>query len=159
MEESQDRRIIEFDLSDYYPKNIQEFDIAPFLYKGIAVKEKEFRRKLKDFDCSILEGKNVRLFCSVDAIIPAWVFPFVANLIAKKAHFVAIAESSLDFVQQYIAHELSQIEWEKFENKRVLLRGCSDKEIPQESYVLVTLKLSKIAKKLSYGELCSQVPL
>ena len=43
--------LINIDLSNYAPKEeILELDIKQFLFKGLILKEKEFRSKLKNYD-------------------------------------------------------------------------------------------------------------
>ena len=43
--------LINIDLSNYAPKEeILELDIKQFLFKGLILKEKEFRSELKNYD-------------------------------------------------------------------------------------------------------------
>ena len=43
--------------------------------------------------------------------------------------------------------------------KPVIIKGCGDKRIPKDAYVIATQYLKPTAKKISYGEACSAVPL
>ena len=45
------------------------------------------------------------------------------------------------------------------ENKRVLLKGCTDTYIPEDSYVQLSNKLMGNVKSLMFGEACSNVPI
>ena len=45
------------------------------------------------------------------------------------------------------------------ENKRVLLKGCTNTYIPEDSYVQLSNKLMGNVKSLMFGEACSNVPI
>ena len=45
------------------------------------------------------------------------------------------------------------------ENKRVLLKGCTDIYIPEDSYVQLSNKLMGNVESLMFGEACSNVPI
>ena len=65
--------LITIDLEELYPINTRsEIDIAKWLENGLVLKEKEFRNLLKVFDWSIYKNHFVNIFCSTNAIIPAW---------------------------------------------------------------------------------------
>ena len=45
--------LINFNLEDYYQKGERvTFDVAPFLWQGLVVKEKDFRIAVKEYDWS-----------------------------------------------------------------------------------------------------------
>jgi hypothetical protein len=46
-----------------------------------------------------------------------------------------------------------------FEGKPVIVKGCSEKEIPESAFVYLSQKLQPVVKSLFYGEACSSVPL
>ena len=72
--------IITVDLAPYLPdeKNIGIFDLKPFLYKEMILREKDYRTALQTLDWSQYNGKHVAIFCSTDAIIPVWAFMLAA---------------------------------------------------------------------------------
>jgi hypothetical protein len=74
--------LISLDLAQYIPSNeIVVFDIKPYLFKELILKEKDFRASLSAIDWSYFENKIVGIFCSTDAIIPMWAnMLIVANL-------------------------------------------------------------------------------
>ena len=45
------------------------------------------------------------------------------------------------------------------ENKRVLLKGCTDIYIPEDSYIQLSNKLMGYVNSLMFGEACSNVPI
>ena len=44
-------------------------------------------------------------------------------------------------------------------DKRVLVKGCSDIEMPNNAYIELVEKLQPIVKSLMFGEACSFVPI
>ena len=44
-------------------------------------------------------------------------------------------------------------------DKPVIVKGCSNKPVPQNAYLLIIEKLQEVAKSIMYGEACSSVPL
>ncbi len=53
--------IIEFDVADFYPKSIEIFDLKPFLFQGIALKEKDFRKDIKQVEWIAYKGKILKM--------------------------------------------------------------------------------------------------
>jgi hypothetical protein len=41
----------------------------------------------------------------------------------------------------------------------VIIKGCSNKPVPENAYMLLIAKLQPVVKSLMYGEACSSVPL
>jgi hypothetical protein len=55
--------LISLDLAQYIPSNeIVVFDIKPFLFKELILKEKDFRASLSAIDWSCFENKIVGIF-------------------------------------------------------------------------------------------------
>ena len=148
-----------FDLEDYYPKGIRtEIDISQWLYEGFLLKEKDFRESLKNHDWSQYENHYVAIYCSTDAIIPAWasilvtihVFPFVKKVVSGNLQ---------DLETSLYQEILSTIDYSKYQDKPVIIKGCSKKPVPESAYILAVQKLQPFAKSIMYGEACSALPL
>ena len=64
--------LITIKLEDFYPEaEIIEFDIKPFLYKDLILKELNFRESMQNHNWANYTGKILAVFCSNDAIIKA----------------------------------------------------------------------------------------
>ena len=63
-------------------------DIADQLYEGMILREKDFRAWVKETDWSVYKGKNVAVWCSVDAIIPTRAYMLLTTTISPFAHTV-----------------------------------------------------------------------
>ena len=53
----------------------------------------------------------------------------------------------------------SLTDWSQFENKRVIIKGCSEATIPTWAYLIITANLSKYAKRIYFGEHCSAIDI
>lgn len=148
-----------FDLEDYYPKGIHtQIDISQWLYEGFLLKEKEFREALKNHDWTQYHDHLVAVHCSTDAIIPAWAIILVTTHLVPYAK--KIINGNLSDLDSFLYQEtLSTLDYSAYQDKPVILKGCSKKPVPESAYVLAVQKLQAVAKSIMYGEACSAVPL
>ena len=51
--------------------------------------------------------------------------------------------------------KIEAINWGKYSDKKVLIKGCASVPIPTWAYMMLTAKLTLFAKQVLYGELCS----
>ena len=151
--------LITIDLSDYAPNlQISEIDLKQFLFKGVILKEKEFRKTLKEFDFSIYTNKIVALFCSSDAIVPMWAYMLATsylNPIKSKIHF----GTKEDVFQKIFTKNIEGIDAAEFEKKKVIVKGCSHIPLSENLYIAITEKLQPVVSSLMFGEACSAVPV
>src|SRR5271169_6454368 len=83
--------LITIDLEDYFPEEeISLFDIKPYLFRELILKEKEFRECLQMLDWSKYKNKIVAITCSIDAIIPAWAYMLIATYLQPLARDIII---------------------------------------------------------------------
>jgi hypothetical protein len=138
--------------------DVIEFDLSKYLFQGLILKEKDFRDSLNNHRWEEYEGRTLAVFCSTDAIIPKWAYMLVAQHasgIAKGVYFGSRNEV-LTKVQKDL---LNTVDWEKYNERFVLLKGCSKMDISEEIYMTATQKLLPHVNKLMYGEACSNVPV
>lgn len=148
-----------FDLEDYFPKEkIVELDISQWLFGGFILKETEFRDQLKNHDWTQYNDTYVALYCSEDAILPAWAYALVS--VHLQPHALKIVNgTNKDLLLSLYNDALNVLDYQPYQDKPVILKGCSNKPVPQEVYVLATQKLVPFAKSIMFGEACSAVPL
>lgn len=151
--------LVVFDLEDYYPNGIRtQIDISQWLYEGFLLKEKDFREALKNHDWSQYENHFVAIHCATDAIIPAWATILVTTYVAPYAKKVVLG--SIDDLNTALYQEiLNQIDYSQYQDKPLILKGCSKKPVPETAYIMAIQQLQKVAKSIMYGEACSAVPL
>lgn len=151
--------LIVFDLEDYYPDNhVVDLDISLWLLEGFILKESEFREKLKEKDWSLYDDKYVALYCSTDAILPAWTFALVA--VHLSPHALKVIHGNKEFATiEWYQDILNKLDYTDYFQKPVILKGCSKKPVPNQVYTLAIQKLLKVARSVMFGEACSAVPL
>ena len=148
-----------FDLEDYYPSGIRtQLDISQWLLDGFLLKEKDFREALKNHDWSKFQNHFVAIHCSTDAIIPAWASILVTVYLSPFAKKVVVGNLT-DLETSLYQEILSTLDYSKYQDKPVILKGCSKKPVPESAYIMVIQKLQPFAKSIMYGEACSAVPL
>ena len=151
--------LITFDLEDLYQiGDRKSIDLSQWLFEGLMLKEKEFRAQLKDHDWSIYQDQFIALYCSTEAVFPAWAFLLVTTYLQPFVKKVVIG-SIQDLEVQLFSEEIQLLDVTRFKDKPVIIKGCSDKTVPQSSYVQLIAKLQPVVKSLFYGEACSSVPL
>ncbi len=137
---------------------LHELDLKEYLFHELILKEKDFRQHLDEHNWSQYEGGYLTVFCSSDAIIPKWAYMLVVQHAEKYALNVFFGNRA-DALKQLFREKLDLVEWSQYEDKFVLLKGCSKMDVPPEIYMYATKKLLPHVRKLMYGEACSNVPV
>ena len=151
--------LITINLEQYYPDNQpMAFDLKNFLFMEMLLKEKDFREALDQHDWSIYEGRDVAVYCSTDAIVPMWAYMLVASKLSGTARSIVSGTPEEAFKQVFIQN-IQQVDAAAFEAKRVVVKGCGDKPVPEYAYAAISIKLLPVVKSLMYGEPCSTVPV
>lgn len=148
-----------FDLEDYYPSGIRtQIDISQWLLEGFLLKEKDFREALKKHDWSQFQNHFVAIHCSTDAIIPAWANILLTVYLSPFAKKIVLG--NLNDLETALYQEiLLTLDYSKYQDKPIILKGCSKKPVPESAYIMAIQKLQPFAKSIMYGEACSAVPL
>lgn len=151
--------LITIDLEDFYHKGERIlFDIKDQLFRGMILREKDFREFVKTHDWMQYQNKNIAFTCSVDAIIPTWAYMLLAVKIEPFANRYVFG--NLQTLETILFNDaLQKIDAGKYKDARVIIKGCGDVEIPVSAYLEVTHKLSPYVKSLMFGEACSNVPI
>jgi len=152
-------KLVTLDLEDYYPEGDRILlDIQNWLYEGLILREQDFREMIKNHDWQQYKGKYVALTCSTDAIIPSWAYLLISVHLAPFAKIFVIGD--LDLLENLIFQEtVESIDTESFKDVPVIIKGCSNKYIPESAYALLTKRLLPKVSSLMFGEACSSVPL
>lgn len=152
--------IITLDLANYLPEDgvVVPFDIKPFLFREMILKEKDFRESMKNNDWQAYEGRYVAIHCSVDAVIPVWAYMLITSYLqpVAKATYFGTAD---ELTKKLVSDNVAGLNTDEYIDKRVVLKGCGDKEVPEIAYIAATEKLRPVVKSLMYGEPCSTVPI
>ena len=134
------------------------YDIAPNLFQGLILREKDFREFVKEHDWTQYTGKSVGIICSADAIVPAWAYMLLANKMAPYANQVVFGDREVLETVLFIKL-IEQLDVEQYRDQRLVVKGCGDVDVPVSAYVELAKKLTPVVKSLMFGEPCSTVPL
>ena len=151
--------LLTIDLASLLPSNeIILFDIKPYLFKELILKEKEFRASLLNIDWSIYQDKIVGIVCSADAIIPMWANMLIVSSLNPYAKAVYFGDEN-KVREQLLQESISKINTELYIDQRVVVKGCGETPIGESAYIAITQKLRPLVKSIMYGEPCSTVPV
>ncbi|MCS6904942.1 MAG: DUF2480 family protein [Bacteroidia bacterium] len=149
--------IITIDLEDFRPRGERAIiDIKDQLYQGLILKEKDFREYVKQTEWQLYKDKYVAIYCSTDAIIPAWAFMLLAIELAPYAKDVILGNAQ-ELEIYLFRKQIQSVNFDEYKDKRVVVKGCGN--IPPAIYVEIAKCLQPYAKSIMYGEPCSTVPL
>ena len=152
-------QLMTIDLEDYYPIGERVLlDIKDWLHEGFVLREKEFRANIVEHDWSQYKNKYVAIYCSTDAIVPGWAYMLIATKLQPFTRNM-VQGTLEDLETSNYQTIIEKLDLTQFKGKPVIIKGCSNKPVPQNAYLWITQKLLPIAKSVMYGEACSSVPL
>jgi hypothetical protein len=151
-------QIEQIDLLDFtFKGELKAIDLKEQLWNELVLKEKEFRTWVKEHNWQQYSKKTVCIYCSNDAIIPAWAFMLVTAHLSDASSIICgspnEAKAELFFIN------LETWDTTDLKDKRVMVKGCSNIPNPNKAYVVLTKKLTPVVKSLMFGEPCSAVPV
>jgi len=151
--------LLTLDLEQFYPtEKIRIFDLKPFLFRELILKEKEFRAALLATDWATYNDEIVGVCCSADAVIPVWAYMLVTSYLQPFAREVIMGDES-SVVRQLITDRIQKTDPGNYRDKRVVIKGCGDKQIGEFAFLEITKLLRPVARSIFYGEPCSTVPV
>ncbi|WP_417427839.1 DUF2480 family protein [Halpernia sp.] len=151
--------LINFDISTLSPKGKRiGIDLKEFLFQGLVLKEKDFRKDVENLDLTFYKDAFVYIYCSADAIIPLWAYFLITAKITNVSKKVVFG--NLEDLEVLLMHNAIQTyDFSELEGKRVLVKGCSEEKIPENAYIELVEQLKPMVKSLMFGEACSNVPI
>lgn len=151
--------LITLDLEDFYPKEPRMlFDLKDYLYEGLVLREKEFRANLSELDWKMYENAYVAVTCTSDAIVPSWSYLLIANYLTGVAKLISFGTLE-DLERDIFTEIIDKMDVDSYKDKKIIIKGCSRKPVPQNAYLQLIQKLKPIASSLMFGEACSTVSI
>jgi hypothetical protein len=151
--------ILSIDLASLLPSNdIIVFDIKPFLFMELILKEKEFRAALLTTDWTLYQDKVVGIVCTADAIVPMWANMLIVSALNPYAKAVYFGDENRVREQQLL-ESISTLNVNEYNDQKVVIKGCGETPIGESAYIAITQKLRPVVKSIMYGEPCSTVPV
>lgn len=151
--------LVNFDVAALIRKGERKgIDVKNFLWEEMVLKEKMFREKLDTINVEEYRDCFVYIYNSADAIVPVWAYFLITAKITEVTKKIIFG--SREELEVLLMHDVVQTyDFSALKDKRVLVKGCSDKSIPENAYVELVEKLKPLVKSLMFGEACSNVPI
>ena len=151
--------LVNFDISTLSPKGKRVgLDIQHYLFQGLILKEKDFRKDVENLDLDDYKEAYVFIYCSADAIIPLWAYFLITAKITDVARKIVFGNA--EDLEVLLMHNAIQThDFSDLLGKRVLVKGCSEEKIPENAYIELVEQLKPLVKSLMFGEACSNVPI
>jgi len=151
--------LITLDLEQFLPReNIRLFDLKPFLFMELILKEKDFRAALAAEDWTQYKDQIVGVFCSADAVKPVWAYMLVVSYIQPFAKEVILGESET-VTRQIVIRNIQALNPSDYQDQRVVVKGCGERPVGDYAFLEITKLLRPVVKSIMYGEPCSTVPV
>jgi len=139
--------LITLNLEDYYPRDeVVVLDMKDHLFMGLILKEKDFRATLQATDWQQYKDKNVAVTCTADAIIPVWAYMLVAGYLEPVAREIVFGNRET-LLLNILLKNIALINAASYTNKRIVIKGCGDIQIPEAAYLEITKKLRPLCKE------------
>ncbi|HHB79538.1 MAG TPA: DUF2480 family protein [Saprospiraceae bacterium] len=151
--------LVTINLEQYYPQDtLHEFDLKDYLFRGMILREKDFRQAVKDHDWSRYQDGVLLVFNSADAIIPMWAYMLigVASSDFAKTVFHGAKE---EYIDAYYRDFLAKFDVSPHKDGKIILKGCGKKPVPPSAYMELTRRLKPHVQSIMFGEPCSTVPI
>ena len=154
------KAIVSIDLADMLPKEdaIVVIDLKDYLFKGLILREADFRAQVKLTDWTVYAGKYVVINSSVDAIIPMWAYMVLTAEISPYAIDIVNGDPA-EATHLFLLRAIEYMDIAAYSGQRVVVKGCGDIAIDPSAFVACTHRLAPVARAVMYGEPCSMVPV
>jgi len=151
--------LMTIDLEELYPQGERVLlDISEWLYEGLILREKDFRESIRKHNWEQYKNNYIALTCKTDAIIPSWAYMLVTTKLSSLTKKVVVG--NLELLETIVFQEIiTNLETNTYKDKPVIIKGCSNKPIPETAQVQLIEKLLPTARTIMFGEACSTVPL
>lgn len=151
--------IITLNLEDYFPKgDIAVFDLKDYLFRGLILREKDFRAAVAEHDWTQYQDQHLAIHCSTDAIVPVWAYQLATISAEPYAKGILFGPPETYIIGHYYK-TLQALDLEPYRDQRIVIKGCSNRPVPTAAYMELARLLTPVAKRIMYGEPCSMVPL
>jgi len=152
-------KLTTFDLEDFYTEGKRiPLDISIFYDEDEILREKLFREALKNHNWQQYQDNLIYIFDGRNSILPAWTMLLVSSFLVPFSKFITFGTKN-DLERELFITKLTKVDFSSYKDQKVIVKGCSKKEVPTSAYVFVIQQLQPIVFSLMYGEACSSVPL
>ncbi|PCJ80356.1 MAG: hypothetical protein COA49_08965 [Bacteroidetes bacterium] len=148
--------LLQLDLDRISEIRCVELDFTKWLWKGLVVKERDFRKNLEELDVDIYKGLGVGLCCTDEAIVPDWAWMLIASKLSVAEFVVVGGIKSAEL--EALKRAIENLPIDDYLDRKVVVRGCANSG-GAETLVQIQQKLQPVVSSLMFGESCSTVPV
>ena len=151
--------LINFDIATLLPKGKRiGIDLKDFLFQELILKEKDFREKVASINTEEYTDSYIYIYNSADAIVPLWAYFLITAILTEYEKKIVYGKRE-DLEILLMHNAIQTYDFSELSGKRVLVKGCTDENIPENAYIELVEQLKPIVKSLMFGEACSNVPI
>ena len=154
-----ERGLIQFDPATIIKDMVVSVvSLSEFLNDELILREKPFRQAIAKHDWTEYTGQYVAIQIDEATLVPQWATMLLTSCLIPHAQGVCLGNqaSALDMAFE---SALSKLKIEDYDQKNIIIKGCSDGSVPDWVYVRLMEVLQPHANRIAYGEACSSVPL
>lgn len=154
-----DSGLIQMDLAHFKPKEtLLGLNIAPQLWEGLILKEKDFRAWIKEHDWASYTSHAVYIYCDADAIVPVWAYMLITSKLSEQGVF-SIVGTQKELQKELILKNIQAVELDQYKDAKIIVKGCSDIAAPEYAMSVFIRHFQVAASSIMFGEPCSTVPV
>lgn len=151
--------LIQMDLAKYKPRRAMVgIDVSEQLLEGLILREKPFREWIKTNNWESFRGQSAYLFCSTDAIVPAWAYMLIVSKLME-VDCPAIVGTELELEKFLITEAIQKEDLASYQDGKIIVKGCSDIRAIEFAMSAFVSHFQKAASSIMFGEPCSTVPV
>jgi hypothetical protein len=132
--------------------------LSDFLHEEPILREQSFRQAIATHDWTDYTGQYVALQIDQETLVPQWTAMLLTSCLQPYALGICLGNKAAALNMAYES-ALSKLKVEDYNQKNIIIKGCSDGSVPNWVYVRLMEVLQPHAKRIAYGEACSSVPL
>lgn len=132
--------------------------ISDFLHEEPILREKPFRLAIATHDWTDYTGQYVALHIDQETLVPQWAAMLLTSYLRPYALGICLGDQAAALDMAYES-ALAKLKVENYDQKNIIIKGCSDGSVPDWVYVRLMEVLQPHANRIAYGEACSSVPL
>jgi len=144
-------------LEEFIPTGTRTFIDFSVVRRRFFLREKPFRAAYSRNTIGIRIQNIALAIDASEAILPAWATLLITAYLSPFAQNVVLG--SLQDLENSFFETQFYLDLSPFEDKPIMIKGCSDPSIPRRCLHSFSAALQTVAKSLFYGEACSSVPL
>ena len=132
--------------------------LSDYLNDEPILREKPFRQRIAEHEWAVFAGHYVAIQIDKDILVPQWATMLLTSCLQPYAMGICLGDRAAALDMAYES-ALTKLRVEDYNQKNIIIKGCSDGSVPDWVYVRLIEVLQPHANRIAYGEACSSVHL